>query len=521
MLISTDDILSLGYPAEQLPALLHEARRYEARGITSAKYLLKLLQRDFPPPQETIALRDEGLAFFEAISAETENEEKNLGEVRKRMRELMRVPTITDGAILPDACPVGRAPATIPVGGVVRAHQAIIPSAHPSDICCSLAATWYEPVTTVSEEMDALMAATRFGPGGRREHERVDHPVLYEDVWQNPFLSRLQDLAHAHIADQGDGNHFAFLGEFTVTDSFLASMKEEGHGKTFGSLTAGRTYRVLVTHHGSRGLGAQVFRRGQKQAVEHTARLSSDIPEAAAWLDSTSETGQDYWAALAYVQRWTRANHQAIHQLFLTNLEAKALAHMGNEHNFVWQSGADDFLHGKGATPAWRHRDGRRRLGLIPLNMAEPIQIVLGKENSNTLGFAPHGAGRNLSRSAVRRLLRERGSGGSLLTEQTGDLDVRWFLGHPDVSELPAAYKNADAVRAQMKRFDLADPFGEIHPLGSIMAGSERPPHALSREDDPEAYAKPLSPKQIRQRQHRADRRARRQHRDWEDELND
>ncbi len=517
MIISADDILSIGYPSEQIPILLQEARRYEERGISSAKYLLKLLQRDFPLATDTVSLRDEALEFFEAITAENPDEEKNLGEVRKRMRELMRVPSITGGAILPDACPVGKAPATIPVGGVVRAHQAIIPSAHSSDICCSLAATWYEPVTTVSEEMNALMASTRFGPGGRPEPERIDHQVLKEDVWGNPFLSRLQDLARAHMADQGDGNHFAFLGEFSVSPSFLTEMKAQGHEQVFGSLHPGRTYRVLVTHHGSRGLGAQVFRRGQKQAIEQTDRLAANIPKTAAWLDANSETGRHYWDALSYVQRWTRANHESIHHRFITTLHTKPLAQVRNEHNFVWRSGESDFLHGKGATPAWRHTDGRRRLGLIPLNMAEPIQLVLGRDNPNTLGFAPHGAGRNLSRSAIRRRMREHGSENPHIHKESGDIDIRWFLGHPDVSELPIAYKNAGTIRTQMERFGLATPVGEIHPLGSIMAGSEKPLHALSRHDDPEAYAKPLSPKQIRQRQHRADRRASRQKGNWED----
>ncbi len=50
-------------------------------------------------------------------------------------------------------------------------------------------------------------------------------------------------------------------------------------------------------------------------------------------------------------------------------------------------------------------------------------------------------------------------------------LDVRFFSGHIDISELPSAYKNADNVKAQMKTFNLVEVVDEIMPYGSIMAG--------------------------------------------------
>ena len=50
-------------------------------------------------------------------------------------------------------------------------------------------------------------------------------------------------------------------------------------------------------------------------------------------------------------------------------------------------------------------------------------------------------------------------------------LDIRFFSGHVDISELPSAYKNAANVQTQMKKFGLGEVVDEIMPYGCIMAG--------------------------------------------------
>src|SRR5690606_32168039 len=140
-------------------------------------------------------------------------------------------------------------------------------------------------------------------------------------------------------------------------------------------------------------------------------------------------------------------------------------------------------LHGKGATPAWRDDEGRPLLGLIPLNMAREILIVLGSDNADYLSFCPHGAGRNLSRRAM--LAPYRDAEGELdpaqvrqvIAEATAGLDIRWYNGAPDLSESPLAYKDAAKVKAQIASFGLAKVVGEIEPRGCIMAGDTPEPH--------------------------------------------
>jgi len=101
--------------------------------------------------------------------------------------------------------------------------------------------------------------------------------------------------------------------------------------------------------------------------------------------------------------------------------------------------------------------------------MSEPVLIASGKNADRGLGFAPHGAGRNFSRSQHKRQVE--GTNEEIFARETHGLDVRFYSGEIDVSELPSAYKNADEVQRQMQHFGLADVADRVLPHGCIMAG--------------------------------------------------
>jgi RNA-splicing ligase RtcB len=509
LLTESDLILAGWQEGPQIEALLDAVRVMEQRGIRDTAYALKLLRRDFPPPDLRLRLREVAAPLTEAIAATSPLDAQNIGAVRRQMNELLRVPVVLGGAVMPDACPAGSAPATIPVGGIIAVDRAIIPSAHSEDVCCSMHASFFRSEASAKEILDALETCTRFGAGGRPTAEWVKHPVLDEAVWDNPFLHGLERHAAMHLADQGDGNHFAWLGEICFSGEQLDYLAESGYEILAQALGSGnQVWKVLVTHHGSRGLGAHVFKRGQKAAEKQTTGIAEGIPEAGYWLDAESDEGRAYWEALQYVGRWTVANHQCIHEALVAKLGCEIAASVGNAHNFVWREG-DTFYHGKGATPAGLDETGRARLGLIPLNMAAPILLVIGRNNREFLGFAPHGAGRNVSRRALVRPFRMKDGSldetqvAAMVAEQTKELDVRWWHGKADLSETPMAYKSAEQIRQQLRDFDLAGIVAEIQPLGCIMAG-DAGPRPWAREKD-------LTPKQKRQIIHRADRRTQRQ----------
>ena len=162
-------------------------------------------------------------------------------------------------------------------------------------------------------------------------------------------------------------------------------------------------------------------------------------------------------------------NHECIHNATLKALEIAAQDRYWNEHNFVFKDG-DLFYHAKGATPLdakfMPDITGPR---LIPLNMSEPVLIVGGETTKNNLGFAPHGAGRNVSRTQHRKS--KIGTIQEIFEEETKGLDIRFYSNEIDITELPSAYKNAEAVRNQMEEYGLGTVIDEVMPYGCIMAG--------------------------------------------------
>lgn len=445
-MITGKDLIAWGHaPGRWFDDALTAANRAAGEGMEpdAIKALVDAMK---PPP--VIPLRPpDGAAFAKMIEAETPDEEINVAKVTETMTELMRTPTLTGGAVMPDACPAGGL-GTIPVGGVAAANGAIHPGMHSADVCCSLAITVIGDVKP-KRVMDVAAKVTHFGGGGRASDALVPLPdeigAAFED---NDFLHQGLSAAQAHFATQGDGNHFLYVGRLRSTDQV-----------------------ALVTHHGSRKPGAMLYKRGMAAAERFRLQISPETRKQNAWIPFDTDEGRAYWSALQTMRAWTKANHFAIHDLVLDGIGASAEERFWNEHNFVFKRG-DTFLHGKGATPAW---DGfapdSNGLVMIPLNMAEPILIARGKDRRDALGFCPHGAGRNFSRSEDAR--RHHGVPvEDRVKRETAGLDVRFWAGKPDTGELPSAYKRADEVVRQIRAFDLAEIVDYVDPYGCIMAGN-------------------------------------------------
>lgn len=152
-------------------------------------------------------------------------------------------------------------------------------------------------------------------------------------------------------------------------------------------------------------------------------------------------------------------------------MKAVVLNRFWNEHNFVFKEG-DLFYHAKGATPLDDKfvPDSQNGMRLIPLNMSQPVLVVKGITTENNLGFAPHGAGRNISRGQHKRNKAHK-TIEEIFREETQGLDVRFFSNKIDISELPSAYKSSEIVKRQMQDFGLGEVIDEIIPYGCIMAG--------------------------------------------------
>jgi RNA-splicing ligase RtcB len=442
MTVTGKDLIELGFP--QGAALGEALAQVRAQGL-EGEALRAFVAAAMPAPQ--LPLQD-APAWQLNLDADDAVEAENLARVTATMDALMRTPTLRAGAVMPDACPAG-GPGTIPVGGVVVAENAIHPGLHSADICCSVMLTEFDGADPAAV-LDAVHKATHFGPGGRPNGQRYTMSLDLIDAFRaNAFLNddKILRAAQEHMGTQGDGNHFAFVGRSAANGTVC-----------------------LVTHHGSRGPGAGLYTLGLRAAERVRRRLSPQTLPENAWLPADSADGIAYWEALQLIRRWTKANHNALHAATAWIAGARVRERFWNEHNFVFRRG-DLYYHAKGATPvdAGFLPDGSGTQ-IVPLNMAEPVLLIRGAANARNLGFAPHGAGRNLSRAAHKRGLGTY-SETEVFARETAGLDVRFWSGHIDVSELPGAYKPAATVRKQMARYGLADVVDEIHPYGCIMAG--------------------------------------------------
>lgn len=398
------------------------------------------IEQFLPPPY--LLPRETSLEYYKNIEAENDLELENLMAVEDTMNEVMKIPTVVSGAIMPDACPAGPL-GHIPVGGVVVTDNAIHPSMHSADICCSVMMTGFGNIPP-SRILDLVHKITDFGKGPRKNDIRFELPDdIYQDMKNNQYFSpQALAMARSHLGSQGDGNHFAFVGVSEQTRE-----------------------TCLVTHHGSRGVGAQVYKYGVAKAEKYRKEFSPTSSKINGWIPYNTSDGQEYWEALQIIRRWTKLNHLVLHQWIVDKVGYVSKTHFWNEHNFVFKK-ENLFYHAKGSTPLLDEfvPDNQTGLRLIPLNMKEPVLLVRGNITKQNLGFAPHGAGRNMSRT---RFL----NSGIDLSKEIEGLDVRFYHGTPDYSEFPSAYKNAQSIISQIEKFQMGEVIDKILPYGCIMAG--------------------------------------------------
>ena len=373
----------------------------------------------------------------------------------QQIKNACQLPVAVSGALMPDAH-VGYG---LPIGGVLATRDAVIPYAVGVDIACRMKLTVLDlPVSALADDQPRLTRVlereTRFGMGASFKSRR-QHEVLDADWQVTSVTSRMKDRAWAQLGTSGSGNHFVEFGRLTVLD--------EAAGLSPGE------YFALLSHSGSRGTGAQIAQHYSRLARELHPELPQELSHLA-WLDLSTEAGQEYWAAMELMGRYASANHALIHASIARGLGVEVRLDIENHHNYAWRerhrlpdgSDGDVIVHRKGATPA-----GAGVLGIIPGSMATPGYVVRGKGVAASLNSAAHGAGRRMSRTkakqmftwdVARRFLRERG-----VTLLSAGLD-----------EVPMAYKDIDEVMAAQR--DLVEPLARFDPRLVKMAPSGEPP---------------------------------------------
>lgn len=346
----------------------------------------KIIEEANAPKEEIIPLNEVAKEYN--IFGEQHIEEG----ARKQMYIAMKLPVTVAGALMPDA----HQGYGLPIGGVLATKNAIIPYGVGVDIGCRMALSVYDIPESHFYENEAkykreLIAHTKFGAGhGYHGRYKSSHDVLDRKEFSlTPFIKNLQDKAWSQLGTSGGGNHFVEFGiiEFAEKDEILNI--EKGN------------YVALLTHSGSRGMGATI--------AGHYTRLAKQIcklPQEAsnlAYLDMNSQEGQEYWLAMNLAGDYASASHQVIHDKMQKAVGATVLAKVENHHNFAWKeiwNNEEVIVHRKGATPA-----AKGVMGIIPGSMTAPGFLVRGKGEASAINSASHGAGRQMSRTqAVKNI---------------------------------------------------------------------------------------------------------------------
>ncbi|MBX9850532.1 MAG: RtcB family protein [Cytophagaceae bacterium] len=365
---------------------------------------------------------------------------------KNQMEIAMKLPVTLAGALMPDA----HQGYGLPIGGVLATENAVIPYGVGVDIGCKMCLTLYDlPVAHLEQKKSELKRIlqdnTRFGSAVFKKPE--DDSVLEREEFSTiKIVKHLKDRACSQIGSSGSGNHFV---EFGTAEILTENEFNVLPGK----------YLAVLSHSGSRGLGAEIARYYTKLAMDK-CKLPSDAKHLA-WLDLNTEEGQEYWLAMNLAGDYASACHHQIHKRISKALGQRHLAMVENHHNFAWKEklggGKEVIVHRKGATPA-----GKGVFGIIPGSMTAPGFIVKGKGNKDSINSASHGAGRLMSRSKAKQNITHKD-----LRQILEKYGVELMGG--DLDEAPMAYKDIQKVMDYQK--ELVEVIGIFNPKIVRMCG--------------------------------------------------
>jgi tRNA-splicing ligase RtcB (3'-phosphate/5'-hydroxy nucleic acid ligase) len=367
-----------------------------------------------------------------------------------QMETAMKLPVTVAGALMPDA----HQGYGLPIGGVLATKNSVIPYGVGVDIGCRMCMTIYDmPISLLEEKKEELkkilVTNTKFGFTTFKNPK--DDAVLEHDAFREiKVVKDLKDKAWQQLGSSGGGNHFVEFGVVEIQDA----VNEH-------NLAPGK-YVALLSHSGSRGLGANIARHYTKIAMDH-CKLPPEAKHLA-WMDLDTEAGAEYWLAMNLAGDYASACHHQIHERVAIALRDSPVAMIENHHNFAWKekdvSGNEMIVHRKGATPA-----GSGVLGIIPGSMATPGFIVRGKGHAGSLNSASHGAGRTMSRTRAKQTISYK--------------DMQAFLSQAgvevigsDLDESPMAYKNIHEVMEFQK--ELVHVHGSFMPKIVRMCGDDK-----------------------------------------------
>ena len=339
------------------------------------------------------------------------------------------------------------------VGSVIPTLGAIIPAAVGVDIGCGMIAvrTQYAVSDLPADRRplrEAIERAVPLSAGAsnqkvEREHTRERLELLTERAEKAGFdPASYAPRWELQLGTLGSGNHFI---EVTVDE-------------------LDRVW--LFLHSGSRGVGNKIAQKHIKVARDLCDAWWIALPHRdLAYLAQGTDEFWAYIREMRWAQGYALLNREEMMDRVVAcfadwvgapdGRSVERQEEINCHHNYTEQErhfGKDVWLSRKGAINA-----GAGRPGLIPGSMGTASYVVTGKGNAVALNSAPHGAGREYSRSKARKTFTREQLREAMAGIEYRDTDAF-------IDEIPAAYKDIDRIMA-----DAADLVDVRHVLRQIV----------------------------------------------------
>ena len=339
------------------------------------------------------------------------------------------------------------------VGSVIPTLRAIIPAAVGVDIGCGMIAV------RTQYTADQL-------PADRRPlREAIERAVPLSAGAANRKVSR--EHTERRLEELTREAEEAGFDPSSYTKNWVLQLGTLGSGNHFIEVTVDEEQRVwLFLHSGSRGVGNKIAQRHIKVAQRLCERWHIDLPHRD--LAYLAEDTDEFWAyirQMRWAQHYALLNREEMMDRVVRQFaewvglgsadEVDRQEEINCHHNYTEQEhhfGKDVWLSRKGAINAEAGRPG-----LIPGSMGTASYVVEGKGNPLALNSAPHGAGREYSRTKARKTFTRDQLREAMVGIEYRDTDAF-------IDEIPAAYKPIDQIMA-----DAADLVEGRHTLRQIV----------------------------------------------------
>jgi tRNA-splicing ligase RtcB (3'-phosphate/5'-hydroxy nucleic acid ligase) len=331
--------------------------------------------------------------------------------------------------IMPDT----HAGAGCTIGTTMTIQDKIVPNLVGVDIGCGMDVAIIDKNKTEINFDQLDDTIRKFVPSGfqiRGSRHPFSKLIDFRDV-RAPFnLQRAQKS----IGTLGGGNHFIELNETNEGQVMIVIHSGSRNlGKSIAEHYQNRAYDELMSVKDEQQHIINTLKAEGREREIHEALRGIKKPKFKkdlAWLEG--QGFEDYMNDMRIAQQFARLNRKAMIDEIVSRMGWTIIDAFTTIHNYI---DMENLILRKGAISA--QKDERV---IIPINMRDGSIIAYGKGNEDWNFSGPHGAGRTMSRSVAKQVIK--------VDEFKREMEGVWTssVGESTLDEAPGAYKPIEDI---------------------------------------------------------------------------